>query len=378
MLPWLAELLTDNENFSFLRMAEYISIRAAGALIVAFLLSVLCGPRVIAFLFKLKVGQYIRDDRGEKAISLKDMHAAKAGTPTMGGVLMLGALLASAILFGDWREPVFRLALAMALGFAAIGFVDDYRKVVGKNSKGLSGKAKIFWQMLLGGVFGLLTITLHAHTTNYAHLDLQGTAYVALPFFKNAVLPLGILYVLFSMFVLTGTSNAVNLTDGLDGLATGVTISAALCFAVVAYLVGRVDLAGYLIVPHVQGAGELTVLLAGLIGVCFGFLWFNSHPAMVFMGDVGSMLIGGLLGAVALLLKQEFLLLIVGGVFVAEALSVIIQVTVFKWKQRRVFLMSPLHHHFERLKIPEGRIIVRFWIVSALLALAGLSTLKLR
>ncbi|MDK2970786.1 MAG: phospho-N-acetylmuramoyl-pentapeptide-transferase [Candidatus Sumerlaeota bacterium] len=378
MIPWLAELLAGNESFSFLRVGSYITVRAAGALILSFGLSVLFGNRVIEYLRRLKVGQQIRDSQGDGAISLLEMHKEKAGRPTMGGVLMLGALLVSAIIFGDWREPVFRLAVGMAAGFAVIGFIDDYRKVVRKNSAGLSARGKLLGQTLLAAFLAIMMLTIHSGTTHYAHLGLTGTGYLAMPFLKDVVLPLGIFYIPFVILILMGTSNAVNLTDGLDGLATGVTIPATLCFAVVAYLAGRTDMSAYLIIPHVQGAGELAVLMAALIGVCFGFLWFNVYPAVVFMGDTGSMMIGGLLGSVAILLKQEVLLFIVGGVYVAEALSVILQVSSYKLRGKRLFRMSPIHHHFEKLLIPEPRIMVRFWIVSALLALAGLSTLKLR
>src|SRR5690606_11371307 len=287
---------------------------------------------------------------------------------------VLGSLVAAVLLFGDLREPVLLLSLAMALGFAAIGFVDDYRKVVHRNSKGLSARGKLFAQGGLGCAFGVLCLYLFNDVTTYSHAGRAGTDLLVMPFFKEAVIGLGVLYIPFSIFILTATSNAVNLTDGLDGLATGVTITATLCYGIVAYLAGRVDTSAYLLIPHVRGGGELGVLLAALLGGCFGFLWFNGYPAQVFMGDTGSMMIGGLLGSVALLLKQEFLLLIVGGIFVVEALSVIIQVTSYKLRQRRVFLMSPLHHHFERLGVAESHIIVRFWIVSALLAADALST----
>jgi phospho-N-acetylmuramoyl-pentapeptide-transferase len=378
VIPWLCETLSSHEGWGFLRVGTYISVRAAAALMTAFLLCLFCGKPVIEYLRRLKVGQQIRDDQGADAISLLEMHKEKAGRPTMGGILMIGALVVAAVLFGDWREPVFRLAVAMAVGFAAIGFVDDYRKVVHRNSAGLSARGKLVGQTVLACFLAIAMLTLHYETTHYAHLGRTGTDYIALPFIKDTVIPLGILFIPFVVLVLTFTSNAVNLTDGLDGLATGVTIPATLCFVVVAYVAGRVDMSSYLIIPHVQGGGELAVLMAALIGVCFGFLWWNGYPAIVFMGDTGSMMIGGLLGSVALLLKQEFLLLIVGGVYVVEALSVVLQVTSYKLRGKRIFRMSPIHHHFEKLLIPESRIMVRFWIVSALLALAGLSTLKLR
>jgi len=379
VIPWLLEaLIAKGGAPGWVRVFDYITVRAACALIAAFLISILLGDRTIAWLRRLKLGQQVRDDRGEGAISLKDMHAQKVGTPTMGGILMLGSLLGASLLFGNWQQPVMALALAMAVGFAAIGFVDDYRKVTKQNADGLSARGKLFAQGLLGVAFALMYAGLFGDGTSYAHADVRGAGFVTFPFVKDWWIVLGILYIPFAVLVLTGTSNAVNLTDGLDGLATGVTITATLCFAVVAYLAGRADMSAYLIIPHVRGAGELAVLLAALVGSCFGFLWFNGYPARVFMGDTGSMMIGGLLGSVALLIKQEFLLLIVGGVFVMEAASVIIQVASYKWRQKRVFLMSPLHHHFERAGVPESHIIVRFWIVSALLALAGLGTLKLR
>ncbi len=378
MIPWLISLIDRGDAPQWMLVFQYVTVRAMLALGFAFLVSVVFGDRVIAWLRALKVGQQVRDDRGADAISLKDMHAGKQGTPTMGGLLMLGSLVAAVLLFGDLREPVLLLSLAMALGFAAIGFVDDYRKVVHRNSKGLSARGKLFAQGGLGCAFGVLCLYLFNDVTTYSHAGRAGTDLLVMPFFKEAVIGLGVLYIPFSIFILTATSNAVNLTDGLDGLATGVTITATLCFGIVAYLAGRVDTSAYLLIPHVRGGGELGVLLAALLGGCFGFLWFNGYPAQVFMGDTGSMMIGGLLGSVALLLKQEFLLLIVGGIFVVEALSVIIQVTSYKLRQKRVFLMSPLHHHFERLGVAESHIIVRFWIVSALLAAAGLSTLKFR
>lgn len=378
MIAWLASLASESDTFSFLRVLEYISVRAALAMVVAFLFCIVAGGPMIAWLRRLKVAQEIRNDQGDDAISLQQMHASKAGTPTMGGLLILGALTLAALLFGNWSEPVFQIAFAMALGFGAIGFVDDYRKVSRRNAAGLSGKGKLLFQGLLALAFASALLWLYPGLATYEHTGATGFSTISVPFLKETLIYLGVLYIPFAILVLTGTSNAVNLTDGLDGLAAGVTISATLCFLVVAYLAGRVDLSSYLIIHHVRGAGELTILLAALIGGCFGFLWFNGYPAQVFMGDTGSMMIGGLLGTVALLVKQEFLLLIVGGVFVAEALSVIIQVSSYKLRKKRVFLMSPLHHHFERAGVPESHIIVRFWIMSALLALAGLATLKIR
>jgi phospho-N-acetylmuramoyl-pentapeptide-transferase len=374
MIPILSSWLFPNQP----NLAEYISVRAAGALILAFLLSLFLGERTILFLRQLKVGQFIRDSQGDGAISLKKMHEKKAGTPTMGGLLIAMTFSLSLLMFGDWGQPVLVLAFVTTIGFGLIGFVDDYRKVVKKQSEGLTTKEKLAGQTLLALVFGFFCFLSLENFVIYKEVEGFQFHDVALPFVKTAVISMGPLYILYCYFVLTGTTNAVNLTDGLDGLASGVAISSALAFAVIAYLVGRVDTSAYLLIPYVIGAGELAVMMSALIGACFGFLWFNCYPARMFMGDTGSMLIGGALGAVALLTKQELLLLIVGGVFVAEAASVMLQVTSYKLTKTRIFLMSPLHHHFERLGWPESHIIVRFWMISALLALAGLSTLKLR
>lgn len=374
MISALADYLSANPE----RFFSYISVRSACSLSVAFLFCVLLGPRFIEAIRRAKVGQHIRKSTGEGAVDLSEMHAGKSGTPTMGGILMLGAIVVATALFADWSQPVVWLAMAMGLGFAALGFVDDYRKFKGGKSEGLKVWEKFGGQILLGGAFGLLFVYGFGDVVQYTYAGNAGADMISLPFIKSAFFSLGILYVPFAILVLSASSNAVNLTDGLDGLAAGVSAVTALCLAVVAYLVGRADAATYLVIPHVSGGGELTVILSALVGASFGFLWFNSHPAQIFMGDTGSMMIGGFLGAAALLLKQEFLLVIVGGIFVAEAASVILQVASFKLSGRRIFRMSPLHHHFERGGMPESKIIVRFWLVSALLALAGLSTLKLR
>lgn len=360
-----------------LRVLRYVSVRCSLALTVAFLLSVFAGGPFIRMLRRYKAGQYIREDKGKDAIDLSAMHGGKAGTPTMGGILILFGLLVPCVLFCDWRQPVVGLALAMGLGFGTIGFIDDFRKLTKKNSKGLTAMEKIVGQVALGVFFGAL-FGLGDYGIRYTASASFSSTDVALPFFKNGILSFGMFYILYAAFVLTASSNSVNLTDGLDGLAIGVTISVALCLGAVAYLVGRPDLSAYLIVPHVPGGGELAVIMSALVGAGLGFLWFNSHPAALFMGDTGSMLLGGLLGATALILKQEGLLIIVGGIFVAEAVSVILQVISFKFFKRRIFRMSPLHHHFEKLGWAEPQIIARFYIVSLILALAGLSSLKIR
>ena len=383
MIQFLSQM-ADEGPLSFLRVFGYITVRAGLALAVAFVFCIMAGPRLIDYLKKLQAIQYIRNSEGKDAISLAEMHAHKKSVPTMGGLLMLGAIILATALLGDWSQPVLWLAMLGTIGYCAIGYADDYLKVVKKNNAGLSARAKLIAQIALGSVFAGLYVYVFPHLVQYQFIEngtvtqVTGPQFLLFPFMKALMLPLGILYVAFVIFVLTGTSNAVNLTDGLDGLAAGVTISATLCFAVVAYLAGRPEAARYLIIPSVTGAGELTVLLAALTGACLGFLWFNSHPAQVFMGDTGSMMLGGLLGSVALLIKQEFLLIIVGGVFVAETVSVILQVGSYKLRQKRIFRMAPLHHHFERAGVPESKIITRFWIVSALLALVGLVTLKIR
>lgn len=337
-----------------------IAILIAGT--IAFMVGLAGTPVVIGYFRQRGFGQPIRDEGPES-------HQSKAGTPTMGGIsIVVGAVLAFAIAhLGSARlTTTGLLVLATFVVMAMVGLADDLIKLRMRRNLGLNKATKFIGQAVIAGLFAFLGPTIGGIPQN---ISLVGDLAVDVPRW---------VFFIWIFLLLTGFSNAVNLTDGLDGLAAGVTISATLCFLVVAYLAGRADLSGYLIIHHVQGAGELTVLLAALIGGCFGFLWFNGYPADVFMGDTGSMMIGGLLGTVALLIKQEFLLLIVGGVFVAEALSVIIQVGSYKLRKKRVFLMSPLHHHFERAGVPESRIIVRFWIMSALLALAGLATLKIR
>jgi len=378
MLQLVLESLTSADESSALRFLSYISVRSAAALVTSFVVCVLAGPRFIAAIKRAKVGQHIRKVTGDNSVDLHEMHAGKTGTPTMGGILMLGSILISVGLFGNWSEPALWVSFAMLLGFGALGFVDDYRKFTGKRSEGLTSKEKIIGQIALGGAFAMIMMQFFPDLSTYAYGGAKGADFLAFPFFKDVVLTLGILYIPFAILVLTASSNAVNLTDGLDGLAAGVSAVCAMCLAVVAYLAGRADAAEYLIIPFIKGGGEITVILSALVGSCFGFLWFNSHPAQIFMGDTGSMMIGGLLGSAALIIKQEFLLMIIGGIFVAEAMSVILQVGSVKLRGRRIFKMSPLHHHFERSGVPESKIIVRFWLVSALLALAGLSTLKLR
>ena len=349
---------------------QYISFRAAGAMVTALLVSFFVGPWVIRRLESRKVGQVIRVE-GPKT------HLQKAGTPTMGGVIMLVAIVTSTILWARLWDPYVTIALGMTLIMGAIGFWDDYLKVVRHESRGLIARQKLFWQLVAGLALGilLLTQTLSGHDVTHR----------LVPFLKNVHLTFWALaFPLYVALVVAGTANAVNITDGLDGLAAGLSAIAALAFAVFAYVMGRVDTSFYLGLPYLPGAGELTVFLVAVAGSAIGFLWFNAPPAMVFMGDTGSLALGGAIGTAAVLLKSELLLLIIGGMFVLEVLSVMVQTSVFRFTRvrtgtgRRVFRMAPLHHHFEQLGWPETRVVIRFYIVAIIFALAGLATMKVR
>jgi phospho-N-acetylmuramoyl-pentapeptide-transferase len=384
MFDWLGSGIGADSPFSFLRVFEYLSVRSVLALGFSFLFCLLLGPWTIRRLQRLQAIQYIKECTGKDAVNPAEMHALKAGTPTMGGLLMFASLAVSSLLFADLRSPIFWIAMITTVGYCGIGFLDDYLKCVKKNNDGLSGRNKLLCQFAVGIVFAILYAYVFPHLVEYtpslkeSEMTINGPGFLLFPFFKQFVLQMGIFYVPFAIFVLMATSNGVNLTDGLDGLAAGVTIPVCLCFAVVAYFTGRIDASEYLIIPYVVGAGELTVLVAAVIGSCLGFLWFNSHPAEMFMGDTGSMMLGGLIGAVALLTKQEILLVVVGGIFVAETVSVILQVGSYKLRGKRIFRMAPIHHHFEKGGLKESKIIARFYIVAALLALLGLLMLKFR
>ncbi len=342
---------------------RYITFRTAGAVITAFLLCVLLGPWFIAQLRRRSIGQSIREVGPER-------HQVKAGTPTMGGLLVLFAVLVPTLLWANLTNPFVWLAVVVTAAFGAVGFADDYLKLRRGRNLGLSARGKLALQMLVALGAGLALLALPEP------FALEPT--VALPFFKRAVYNLGVLYLPFVMLVLVSSSNAVNLTDGLDGLAIGATLIAAATYAVFTYVAGNSVVAGYLQVPYVRGAGEVAIFCGALVGASLGFLWFNAHPAEVFMGDVGSLAIGGAIGMVAVMSKQEIVLLLVGGLFVAELLSVVLQVASFKLTGRRVLKMAPLHHHFELSGWAEPKIIVRFWIAAILFALLSLSTLKLR
>ena len=349
-----------SSEFTVLNVFRYITFRSVWALLTALIIAILVGPFFIRMLRRIKFGQYILED--------VKTHLEKAGTPTMGGVLIAFSLLVSTLLWADLTNPYIWLALFVFIGFGIVGFLDDYLKIRRKNNKGLSASSKLIGQIVIASVVMIMLFTLPAYST---HL------YV--PFFKDITPDLGWFYLPFAVCVMVGASNGVNLTDGLDGLAIGPTIIAGMCFAVFIYVAGHAAIASYLQVAGVPGVGEVAVLCGALIGASIGFLWYNAYPAQIFMGDVGSLSLGGTLGFLAVLCKQELLLLVVGGLFVVETLSVILQVGYFKWTGgKRLFRMAPLHHHFELQGLPESKIIIRFWIFSALLGLAALSTLKLR
>jgi phospho-N-acetylmuramoyl-pentapeptide-transferase len=348
-------------TISAFNVFRYITFRTIYAVLTAFLISFLLGPWVIRKLSQMQVGQYIREDGPQT-------HLKKAGTPTMGGALIIFAVAVSTLLWADLTNYFVWMVLIVLVGFGLIGFVDDYLKQVIKRSKGLSGRGKLILQTLLALIVGLLVVLHPGFNTQ-----------VTLPFFKNISPNLGWWYILFAALVIVGASNAVNLTDGLDGLAIGPMTIAAAAYMIFAYVAGNVKVADYLGIQFVSGCGEVTVFCGAVIGAGLGFLWFNAYPAQVFMGDVGSLSLGGSLGAVAVITKQEILLVLVGGLFVMEALSVIFQVGFFKLTHgKRIFRMAPLHHHFELKGWPEPKVIVRFWIIAIALALISMSTLKLR
>ncbi|WP_027715928.1 phospho-N-acetylmuramoyl-pentapeptide-transferase [Desulfuromonas sp. TF] len=347
-------------EFSVLTVFRFITFRTIYATITALVISFILGPWLIQKLSSLQIGQSIRKVGPES-------HFKKEGTPTMGGTLILLAIFLPTILWADLGNIYVWITLMVTVGFGVVGFIDDYRKVKMKNSEGLSARQKMFW---------LLLISFSAGVALFAYPPFQTV--LVFPFFKGLRPDLGLFYIPFAMLVIVGAGNAVNLTDGLDGLAIGPMIIATGTYLLFAYLAGNARLAEYLQISSVQGAGELAVLCGAMVGAGLGFLWFNSYPAQVFMGDVGSLSLGGALGTIAVITKQEIVLVIVGGIFVMEALSVIFQVTSFRFYGKRIFRMAPIHHHFELKGWPEPKIIVRFWIISIILALVGLSTLKLR
>ncbi|HAR43429.1 MAG TPA: phospho-N-acetylmuramoyl-pentapeptide-transferase [Bdellovibrionales bacterium] len=347
-------------EYSFLNVFKYISFRTFGATITSVMLAMLIGPAFIRFLQRKQMGQSIRADGPQS-------HLVKKGTPTMGGGLILIAIVIPTLLWADLSNKNIWIALITTLLFGVIGYIDDYRKIVKKNSKGLSGRQKLISQTLIALVAAYIIFALR-----------DTPPVLKFPFFKDWSLYLGYFFVPFAAFVIVGSSNAVNLTDGLDGLAVGPTITTSITFLLLAYCAGHLKIAEYLQIPHIPGAGELAIFCGAVAAACLGFLWFNTYPAQVFMGDVGSLALGAALAVVAVITKNEILLAICGGIFVMEALSVMAQVTSFKMTGKRVFKMAPIHHHFELKGWAEPKVIVRFWIISILLAIFTLSTLKLR
>jgi phospho-N-acetylmuramoyl-pentapeptide-transferase len=374
MIYWLyeyRELFSSEDGllYKVLNIFKYHTFRAGGAALTAFILSVLLGDHLIRKLISLKIGQPIRT--ADEVNKLYELHGKKAGTPTMGGVLILGAVVVSTLLWAKWDNVLVWTVLFTTVGLGMLGFYDDYLKISKKNSKGVSARLKLVWQTSVALVAGILFA--------YFARDAAILRELHLPFFKTAVISdMSYFAVPFFAIIIVGASNAVNLTDGLDGLATGCALTTTLAYAGLGYVCGNALYSNYLDVPHIPNAAELPIIAMALAGACLGFLWFNAHPAKMFMGDTGSLAIGGCIAALAIGCKQEIILVVIGGVFVMEAMSVIIQVVSFKTRGKRVFRMSPIHHHFELGGWHENQVIVRFWVLSIIFALLGLASLKIR
>jgi phospho-N-acetylmuramoyl-pentapeptide-transferase len=360
MLPLLAEFLS--EYYTGFAVFQYLTLRGILGVLTALLISLLVGPLVINKLRSNQIGQAVRDDGPQT-------HLSKAGTPTMGGALILVAIAISTLLWSDLTNKYVWITLGVTLIFGAVGWVDDYRKVVEKNPRGLPARWKYLWQSV-GGIGAAILLYMFAQTPAETSL--------LIPFLKDVSIELGIFFIVFTYFVIVGSSNAVNLTDGLDGLAILPTVLVAGALGVFAYLSGNIKFADYLLIPYIAGSGELIIFCGAIVGAGLGFLWFNTYPAQVFMGDVGALSLGAALGVIAVIVRQELVLVIMGGIFVAETVSVILQVASFKLTGRRIFRMAPLHHHFELKGWPEPRVIVRFWIITVVLVLIGLASLKIR
>ncbi|MEN9781385.1 MAG: hypothetical protein RL014_2533 [Pseudomonadota bacterium] len=392
MLPSLALWLQGlSSDLGFFRVFQYLTFRAVMAAMTALLIGLVAGPWVIRRLAALKIGQPVRE-------YAMQTHLAKSGTPTMGGVLILISIAVSTLLWFDWSNRFVWIVLLVTLGFGAIGWVDDWRKVVNKDPEGMRSREKYFWQSVIGLLAALYLVFSISESSNLKVLelfftwvrsgfdvDLPPKAGLLVPFFKEISYPLGVFgFVILTYLVIVGSSNAVNLTDGLDGLAIMPVVMVGSALGVFAYVTGSAVYSKYLFFPHIPGAGELLIFCAAMAGAGLAFLWFNTHPAQVFMGDVGALALGGALGTIAVIVRQEIVLAIMGGIFVVEALSVMLQVTYFKYTKkkygegRRILKMAPLHHHFEKTGWKETQVVVRFWIITMLLCLVGLSTLKLR
>ncbi|UZJ46082.1 phospho-N-acetylmuramoyl-pentapeptide-transferase [Marinimicrobium sp. C6131] len=360
MLLWLAEYL--QEYLRGMAVFQYLTLRAILGVLTALVISLLLGPWMIRRLNYLQIGQAVRSDGPQT-------HLSKSGTPTMGGTLILAAIFISTLLWTDLSNRYVWVVLVVTGIFGAVGWVDDYRKVVQSNSRGLPARWKYFWQSVAG-----VGAALFLYSTAVTPAETQ----LFVPFFKNVALDMGLFYLVITYFVIVGSSNAVNLTDGLDGLAIMPSVMVGSALGIIAYLSGHVEFANYLHIAHIPGAGELVIFCGALAGAGLGFLWFNTYPAQVFMGDVGALALGAALGVIAVIVRHEIVLFIMGGIFVMETVSVILQVASFKLTGRRIFRMAPLHHHYELKGWPEPRVIVRFWIITVMLVSFGLATLKLR
>jgi phospho-N-acetylmuramoyl-pentapeptide-transferase len=362
MLYLLAHIFTH--QWSVLNLFKYITFRSGGAVLTAFALAYFLGPKFIEWLRSFQAqGQPIREDGPESHLQ------TKKGTPTMGGLGIIICIILSVLLWADLSNQYIWMLLIVLVGYGVLGAADDYLKLRYRNSKGVSAKVKMFWQVILSALVVFWTGKLMDPSLAYQ---------LAFPFFKHLLLDLGLLYFIFGAVVMAGASNAVNLTDGLDGLATVPVVIVAACFALIAYLVGNAVFAGYLQLHYIANCGEITVFCSAMIGAGLGFLWYNAPPAQLFMGDVGSLALGGVIGAISIIVKHEIVLAVIGGVFVIEAISVILQVGSYKLRGKRIFKMAPIHHHYEKMGISESKIVIRFWILAIIFALIGLSTLKIR
>lgn len=360
MFLWLASHLAA--FFPAAQVLQYITLRSILGVLTALSLALIFGPKMIAWLQQKQIGQAVRNDGPQS-------HLSKSGTPTMGGALILLSINISTLLWADLSNRYVWVVLIVTSIYGAVGWVDDYKKVIAKNSKGLPAKWKYFWQSIAG---------IGAAVFLYYSAQVPAETQLFIPFFKDIAIDMGLFYIVLSYFVVVGSSNAVNLTDGLDGLAILPSVMVGSALGIIAYLTGHVEFANYLQIAYIPGAGELAVFCAALAGAGLGFLWFNTYPAQVFMGDVGALALGAALGLVAVIVRHEIVFFVMGGIFVVETLSVILQVGSFKLRGKRIFKMAPIHHHFELMGWPEPRVIVRFWIVTLMLVLIGLATLKLR
>ena len=354
---WLYPL---SQEYSLFNVFKYITFRSFLAFVVATIASIVWGKRFIAYMKLKQFGQSIREDGPQS-------HLKKAGTPTLGGIFIVGSVLIAVLLNGNFLSLPFVISIFVMLSYFLLGWLDDYLKIIKKNSDGVSAKGKLLWQFTTAIVASSAMI-------GFDVIDTQ----LYIPFFKGPLFDMGWFYVVFASFVIVGSSNAVNLTDGLDGLVTGPILTSAATLGILAYVAGHVEISNYLYIPYIENVGELVVLSAAVVGASVGFLWYNSYPAQIFMGDVGSLSLGGLLGSLAVLTKNEILFVVIGGIFVMEALSVILQVGSYKLRKKRIFKMAPIHHHFELKGWPEPKVIVRFWIVSVVLSILAIATLKLR